>query len=74
MRRFLIALAISLVPSLALAGHGHMGGHMGGHIGGHMGGWGGHPRAAMMVAGTVTGTMPLFVMEGSSIATIGSSL
>ena len=39
MRRLLFALAISLLPSLALA-HGHGGG--GGHFGGHMGGgWSG---------------------------------
>jgi hypothetical protein len=54
MRRFLIALAITLLPSFAIAAHGggHMGGwgggHMGGWGGGHMGGWGGHPRAAMI--------------------------
>ncbi len=44
MRRLLLALAVSLLPSLALA-HGHGGGGHGGggHIGGHMGGgWGGH--------------------------------
>jgi|SRR5450631_1949015 hypothetical protein len=50
MRKLLIALAISLVPSLALAAHvggghggGHMGGGGGGHVaGGHMsGGWSG---------------------------------
>jgi len=42
MRRFLIALAISLLPSIALA-HGHGGGGGGGgHGGGHMGGgWSG---------------------------------
>ena len=48
MRRFLIALVISLVPSFAFAAHGHMGGHMGGWSGARMGGWGGNPRAAMM--------------------------
>jgi len=57
MRRFLIALAITLLPSFAIAAHGggHMGGwgggHMGGWGGGHMGGWGGHPRAAMIGGG-----------------------
>ena len=59
MRRFLIVLAITLLPSFAIAGHGggghggggHMGGgwgggHMGGGWGGHMGGgWGKHSMA-----------------------------
>ena len=59
MRRFLIVLAITLLPSFAIAGHGggghggggHMGGgwgggHMGGGWGGHMGGgWGRHSMA-----------------------------
>jgi hypothetical protein len=64
MRRLLIALAISLVPSLALAAHiggggghvggGHMGvagGHMsGGWSGAHMGGSGFSSRAAVGTA------------------------
>jgi len=55
MRRLLIALAISFLPSLALA-HGHGGGHMGGgHMGGswsggHMGGVGLSSRAAVGTA------------------------
>ena len=40
MRRLLIALAVALIPSLAIA-HGHGGGG-GGHMGG---GWGGHSAA-----------------------------
>jgi hypothetical protein len=50
MRRFLIALAITLLPSFAIAAHGGGGhgggGHMGGGWGGHMGGGsGGHSMA-----------------------------
>jgi hypothetical protein len=48
MRRVLIALAVALIPSLAIA-HGHGGcggGHMGAGWGGHMGGgWGCHSTA-----------------------------
>ena len=44
MRRLLIALAISIVPSLALAAHGGGGGHGGGHMGG---GGGAHIGAAI---------------------------
>ena len=49
MRRLLIALAITLLPSFAIA-HGHGGGgHMsGGHVSsGHMSSWSGHASAAM---------------------------
>jgi len=42
MRKLLVILAITLLPSFAVAAHGP-GGHMGGWGGGHMsGGWGGH--------------------------------
>ena len=56
MRRLLIALLITIVPSFAIAGHGgggHGGGHMGGGSGGHVGGWGG-PGSAH-IAGTMGG-------------------
>jgi len=51
MRRLIIALAITILPSFAMA-HGHGGGGHGGMGGGHMGGghmaggWGGHSAAA----------------------------
>jgi hypothetical protein len=69
MRRLLIALAILLLPSFAIAhghgggggGHGGMGGGHGGMGGGHMagGGWSGHGAASMAGArmGGSTGHM-----------------
>jgi len=62
MRRLLLALAITLLPTLAIAhGHGGGGGHVGGggHFGGsvgHAGGsWAGHVGAPMTAGARVSG-------------------
>ena|SRR5215475_14105625 len=70
MRRLLVILAITLLPSFAVAAHGP-GGHMGGWGGGHMsGGWGGTAWAA----GThPTGIAPTCsIMDRSYIANTSS--
>src|SRR5262245_25284201 len=56
MRRLLIALAIALLPSIALAGHGGGGGgHGGGGGGGHGGGGGGGHMGGGLSGGHMSG-------------------
>ena len=77
MRRLLIALTITLLPSFAIAhghgggggGHGGMGGGHGGMGGGHMaGGWSGHGGASMAGARTGGWTGHMAAWQGGRMA------
>jgi hypothetical protein len=68
MRRLLIALAVSVAPSLAIAGHGHSGGHSGGT------GVGASSTGARMsgpVGGAARAAVPLGRPSGARIANMG---
>jgi hypothetical protein len=69
MRRLLIALAVSVVPSLAIAGHGHSGGHSGGMGVGASSSMG--ARMSGPVGGAARGAVPMGRSSGARIANMG---